>query len=225
MSKHSIRSGRLSRLRHSRSSSSASIRRRRLLLGRRGVADASASWAFSLGELCEPPLLPALRRPHLDRARRAAREELGQRLGVADVGGDDDLRRDARRRRRSTRGRTPRGSSRRSCPPTFSRWNAYRSISLPVAEREHLHGGAIAFDGEPDHVDRPDRALVGGLPLGEAVDRRTGGCGSAPPPRSAPPPAASRIFSSSSRRIGRVSPERNSITPLDDRAGSPPWRS
>ena len=40
-----------------------------------------------------------------------------------------------------------------------------------VAEREQLHGGAVSLDGEPDHVDRPDRTLVGRLALGQALDR------------------------------------------------------
>ena len=42
---------------------------------------------------------------------------------------------------------------------------------LPVAQREDLHRGAVALGGDPDHVDRPDRALVGRLPLGEVPHR------------------------------------------------------
>ena len=41
----------------------------------------------------------------------------------------------------------------------------------PVAQREDLHGRALAVDGDPDDVDVSDRAPVGRLPLGEALDR------------------------------------------------------
>ena len=83
---------------------------------------------------------------------------------------------------------------------------------LAVPQREELHRRAVAVDREPDHVDRADGALVGGLPLGEALDRAQ------------PVAVARRLLvallggglahrRSSARRIGRVSPERNSITP------------
>ena len=42
---------------------------------------------------------------------------------------------------------------------------------LAAAEREDLHGRPVALDGDADHVDRADRAPVGGLPLGEVLDR------------------------------------------------------
>ena len=42
---------------------------------------------------------------------------------------------------------------------------------LAVAEREHLHGGLVSVDREPDDVRRPDGALVGRLPVGEVPDR------------------------------------------------------
>ena len=40
-----------------------------------------------------------------------------------------------------------------------------------AAQREDLHGRAIVRGGDPDHVDRADRALVGGLPLRQVPDR------------------------------------------------------
>ena len=41
----------------------------------------------------------------------------------------------------------------------------------PVAQREHLHRGALGRDGHADHVDRADRAPLDGLALGEPLDR------------------------------------------------------
>jgi hypothetical protein len=48
-------------------------------------------------KLLEPPLLPAHRRTNLDPRAAPLGEELRQRLGVARVARDDDLRRYARR--------------------------------------------------------------------------------------------------------------------------------
>ena len=99
---------------------------------------------------------------------------------------------------------------RRSCPATFSRWKA-NVDELAVAEREELHRGPVAVDGEPDHVDRAHRLLVRRLTCGEALDR--------PQPVAVPSgllePLLGRLAHprSSARRIGRVSPERNPITP------------
>jgi hypothetical protein len=42
---------------------------------------------------------------------------------------------------------------------------------FPIAQGEELYRRAVPVHGEPDHVDRPDRALVGGLPLRKALDR------------------------------------------------------
>ena len=42
---------------------------------------------------------------------------------------------------------------------------------LAAAEREDLHRRAVAFGGDPDHVDRADLAPVRPLPLGEVLDR------------------------------------------------------
>ena len=72
MSKHSIRSGRLSRLSASRSSSSASTRRSRFC-SRRGRLVLEREPRVLVGELREPPLLAALRARAPRRARRAAR--------------------------------------------------------------------------------------------------------------------------------------------------------
>src|SRR5439155_17718599 len=41
---------------------------------------------------------------------------------------------------------------------------------LAVAEREDLHRRSVAFDGDADHVNGPDRPLVGSLPLCEVPD-------------------------------------------------------
>ncbi len=65
MSKHSMRSGRLSRLRDSRSSSSASIRRRRLRSLCSGVV-LERELGVLLREILEPALLAALGRANLD---------------------------------------------------------------------------------------------------------------------------------------------------------------
>ena len=44
---------------------------------------------------------------------------------------------------------------------------------LPVAQRKELDGGAVAVDGQPDHVDRADGPLVRRLTLREAVIARS----------------------------------------------------
>ena len=84
---------------------------------------------------------------------------------------------------------------------------------LAVAEREDLHGGPVALDGDPDHVDRADRAPVGGLALGEVPHREQPVAVARRLLEALAPRAASRIRCSSSRWIGLVSPERNSTTP------------
>ena len=65
----------------------------------------------------------------------------------------------------------------------------------------------------PDHVDRPDRRALDRLPLRRAARPRAAGSGSAPRPRTAPRPPPRASARSSRLRIGRSSPERNSITP------------
>ena len=42
---------------------------------------------------------------------------------------------------------------------------------LAAAEREHLHGGAVALGGDAQHVDRAGLAPVGALFLGQVLDR------------------------------------------------------
>ena len=148
-------------------------------------------------------------------ASRAGRRGTAASASVSATSGrDDDLRRDRRRARRSTRAQ-----------------NASRIVvdvlALDVLEVERVAVDHLARRGAGRPARRrgrprrrapitsivPDRALVGGLPLGQALDREAAGCGSAPPPRSARrrPPRASAARARA--RIGRVSPERNSITP------------
>jgi len=82
---------------------------------------------------------------------------------------------------------------------------------LAVAQREDLHRRPVALDRDPDRIDRADRAPVGRLPLRQVADR-------------VQPVAVARCVLEAllrgrllhppleSRWIGRVSPERNSIT-------------
>ena len=123
-----------------------------------------------LGELREPALLAALRRAHLDPRAAEVAEERRERLGVRDVRRNDDLRRD---RRRAAVVLDAERLEDRLAILSLDVLEVEREAvdHLPVAEREQLHGGAVAVDGEPDHVDRPDRALVRGLALREALDR------------------------------------------------------
>ena len=83
---------------------------------------------------------------------------------------------------------------------------------LPVPQREELDRGPVAVDGEPDHVDRPDRPSVCALALGQALDREQA------------VPVPGRVFEAllygsvahlriELRTIERVSPERKLITP------------
>ena len=121
-------------------------------------------------ELGEAPLLAALRRPHLDPRAAEIAEERRERLRVDDVGRDDDLRRD--RRRRAVVLEAERLEDRRAILPLDVLEVEGEAVDEPaVAQGEELHRGALAVRGEPDHVDRPHRAPVGGLPLREALDR------------------------------------------------------
>ena len=82
---------------------------------------------------------------------------------------------------------------------------------LAVAERETPAPRPVAVDREPDHVDRPDRALVRRLTRREAVDRLQ------------PVPVSGRVLEallrggrticcSSVATIVRVSPDEEPIT-------------
>ena len=169
MSKHSIRMGSDSRLSASRSSSSASTRRSR----RSSVccaSPASATWAFSVGELLEPTLLSAFRRAHLDPRAALPGEELLERREVAGVARHDDLRRDARRRA-VVLDRELLEHRRRVAALDVLEVEGVAVDHLPLAEREDLHRAAVALDREADHVDGADRTLVRGLALREVPDR------------------------------------------------------
>ena len=123
-----------------------------------------------LRELREPPLLAALRRAHLDTRAAEVAEERRERLGVRDVRGHDDLRRD--RRRAAVVLDAERLEDRLAILPLDVLEVEREAVDhLPVPEREQLDRGAVALDGEPDHVDRADGALVGRLALREALDR------------------------------------------------------
>ena len=121
-------------------------------------------------ELDEAPLLAAERRAH-DHARAAPLgQELRERARVVDRRGDEHLRRNARR------GAVVLDDERledrlRVLARDVLEVEAVAVDHLPVAEREDLHGRLVAVDREPDHVDRPDVAPVGRLPLGEVPDR------------------------------------------------------
>ena len=111
MSKHSIRSGRLSRLSASRSSSSASTRRSALLLGRGRVRlerERARSGRRAPGSRRFSPRSAARTST---RGAAPLGEELLERREVARVARHDDLRRHARRRAVVLERRTPRASS------------------------------------------------------------------------------------------------------------------
>ena len=168
-SKHSIRSGRLSRFRHSRSCSSAVTRRSRSASRRRRVR--LERDARVLGrELDEAALLAARRRAHLDARPAPLREELRDRLRVLRPDGNEHLRRDARRRAVVLDDERLEHRQLVLLDDVLE-MEAVAVDHPPVAQREDLHRGAVALDREPDHVDRSDRALVRRLPLGEVPDR------------------------------------------------------
>ena len=213
MSKHSIRIGRLSRLSASRSSSSASIAPQPLAARAPPTSDSSASRAFCVASSCRRRFSPRSAARSSTAAPRCSLRNSATRRQVARVARDDDLRRHARRRAvvLEHEGLEDR---RRVLPVDVLEVEAVPVDELAAAEREDLHGRAVALGGDADHVDRADRAPVGGLPLGEVLDRVAGGCGSAPPPRSAPrrpPPscgARARAGSAASRRRGTRSRRR-----------------
>ncbi len=167
-SKHSIRSGRLSRLRDSRSCSRASTRRRRRCSAAL-VSCSSASRAFSSASSASRRFSPALRCPHLDARAAEIAEEGRKRVRVDDVGRDDDLGRD---RRRGAVVLQAEGLEDGGAILSLDVLEVEREAvdEPPPTEGEELHRGAVAVRGEPDHVDRPHGALVGGLPLRKALD-------------------------------------------------------
>ena len=157
-----------------------------LLLGRRRLVGERQLRVLG-GELGEPLLLAARRRPHLDRCSAELGEEARERLGVGQVGRDDQLRRHARRRRVVLEAE-PLQDRRPVLPFDVLEVEGIAVDQPAVAEREQLHRGAIAVDGEADHVDRADGPPVGTLSLRRGSRSRAAGCGSGSRPRSAPPP-------------------------------------
>src|SRR5439155_21126181 len=111
----------------------------------------------------------ALGRPDLDPRTAALGEEFRDRRRVPRVARNDDLRRDARcgpvvleHERLDHRGKV--------LPAHVLQMEGVTVDHLAVAEREDLDDCTFALDGEPDHVDRPDRPPIRRLPLGEMLD-------------------------------------------------------
>ena len=121
-------------------------------------------------QLLQPPLLAAHRRAHLDVRAAPVGEELLERARVARVRRDDELRRHARRRA-VVLDRERLQQRRRVLAVDVLEVEAVAVDQPPVAQREDLHRGPVALDGQPDHVDRADRAPVGRLPLDQVPHR------------------------------------------------------
>ena len=211
-SKHSIRSGSDSRLSVSRSCSSASTRRSRRCspcarsLVRTCSAFSSASrWSR---------LLAALRRTDLDLAprfsdRNSASAGIPASRGTTICGG--------------TLGAHPSYSAEpsstvvRSWPSTFSRWNECRfTTSRRATGRSARRHGRLPLRSRRCRPCPPTGAPRPAARRGAAP--RRAGSGSAPRPRSAPPGRPRFIFCSSSRWIGRTSPEKELDDAVDDAA-------
>ena len=216
MSKHSMRSGRLSRLSASRSSSSAATRRSRFC-SETSVSESSASSAFCGRQLREPPLLAPRRRSHLDARAAQLGEELLERLESRWRRGDDQLRRDRRRVRRSTRGRTPRAPSSRVLALRRSRGGS-RERSIIWPPRSGKTCTAARSPSTRRRSRRSCRSSARSTPWRSArsLDREAAGCGSARRPRTAPRPPPRASAARARRGSCASSPERNSITPVDD---------
>ena len=222
MSKHSIRTGRLSRLSDSRRLSSASIRRSRFCSAA-VVSCVSASSRVLGGELGETLLLAARRRPHLDRRAAELREEAGERLGVGQVGRDDQLRRHARGsgvvlEAEALEDRLRGPAPRRSRGGTRSGRSAGRRGAGTAAPRRgrRRRRGRSRRSCRPPACRRPDAA--------RGSRSRAAGCGSASRPRTAPPPPPR---ASSPRASGRscACRRRGSRSRRRSARGSPPSRS
>ena len=122
-SKHSIRSGRLSRLSASRNVLERGVVPQPLQLSGRHVAVERQAGVLRR-HLLEPPLLAALGRAELDPRPAPLGQELGERAQVAGVARDDHPRAE---RSAPSVAYSRQNASRivvRSWPPTFSRWNA-----------------------------------------------------------------------------------------------------
>ena len=156
-------------MRHSRSSSRASMRRRRLR-SRLAASLSRASSAFCWASLLQPPLLAAARRTHLHPGAAQVGQVAGERVGRPDVGRDDDQRRDAGRAAVVLEAEGLE-ELRDVLPGLVLEVEGVPVDQPAAAEREDLHGGGPAAGGDPDHVHGADRALVGGLALGQVADR------------------------------------------------------
>ena len=214
MSKHSIRIGSALEVERSRAAPRAPRRGAAASARRRTSRDASASSAFSLRELLQPPLLAALRRAHLD--ARAA--QLGEeRLPAPRCPRGRAARSPAAAPTapsRSTRGRTPRAPRRGPAPADVLEVERVAVDQPAVAQREDLHGGAVAA--------RPRAPITSIVPIA----RRSAACRSARLlDREQPVAVPRRVLEALLRggrrasaararaRSGGSSPERNSITP------------
>ena len=122
------------------------------------------------GQLGQPPLLAAGRRPHLDAGAAQLRQEPLQRFEPRRVRRHDDLRRD-RGRVAVVLERERLEDRRHVLALDVLEMEAVAVDHLAAAEREHLHGGAIALGSDAEHVDRAGLPPVCALLLGQVLDR------------------------------------------------------
>src|SRR5581483_2359750 len=97
-------------------------------------------------------------------------EELLERRRLSRLAGDDQLGRDARRRAVVLEHERLQHRADVAAIDVLE-VEAVAVDELPVAQREDLDRGAVAVDRDPEHVDGPNRAAIGGLPFGEMADR------------------------------------------------------
>ncbi len=215
MSKHSMRIGSASRLRLSRSSSSASMRRVLRALRAQDVV-AHAQLGVAQRHRDDAALVAALGDAHLHGRAAALAEEARDQVLVGDRAVDADQRRDADLRvvvvEQEAREQLVLALPRRVLEVVRA-----ALLDAPAAHGEQLHVGDVALDGERDGVvgARPDRH---GLALAQVAH------GHQPVARArgllelvrARRPRCMRC--SRSRSILFVRPSRNAITSQDDRA-------
>ncbi len=169
MSKHSIRSGRLSRL-------SALAK----LLERLDAAEARAlavggvalerQLGVLLGELLQAPLLAAPGGAHLHPGAPQVGQELREGVRRSHVRRNHDQGRDAGRA--AVVLEAERLEQLRDVLPGLVLQIEGMPVDQPAAaQREDLHRGRPAARGDPDHVHRADRPLVRGLALGQVAYR------------------------------------------------------
>ncbi len=157
-----------------------------------------------VGELLQPALLAALGDADLDARAAALGEELRDCRQVARVVRDDDLRRDARRVAVVLEAEASRIVV-TSWPPTFSRWNEWRSTILPPRSGNICTTARSCSAAKPiTSLSRPSAAPPPGARRGAAP--RAAGCGTALRPRSAP--RSRRPASSARARAGSAARSR-----------------